>query len=95
MKKIHVAVLALSGLSVLPLAACGEGYEMVKIRGTVPYTEGRTAGPGVAYVRAHMMSEKTVVLPEPLLTPQLAPAPLPAPVVEDAAPIFDLRQNKK
>ncbi|PZO84695.1 MAG: hypothetical protein DI626_08040 [Micavibrio aeruginosavorus] len=74
--------------SILPvmLAGCGEGYEVVKVRGQVPYTEERTAGVGVAYVRAHLMPEKTIVIPDP------APAPV---IVQDAEPIFDLRQQKK
>ena len=84
MKIFRCAVIALSGLSALSLAACGEGYDMVKIRGTVPYVEERTAGPGVAFVRAHMMPEKTVVLPEPLVTP-----------VESAEPMFEKKMQKK
>lgn len=88
MKIIRQAVLAVSGLSALSLAACGEGYEMVKVRGQVPYTEERTAGPGVAFVRAHMMPEKTIVLPEPILAPQVS-AP-----VKDAEPIFEQKQTK-
>ena len=85
MKILRSAVIVFSGLSALSLAACGEGYEVVKIRGSVPYVEERTAGPGVAYVRAHMMPEKTMVLTEPLLTPQ----------VQDAEPIFDKKMQKK
>lgn len=88
MKILRKAVLAVSGLSALSLAACGEGYEMVKVRGQVPYTEERTAGPGIAFVRAHMMPEKTIVLPEPILTPQIS-AP-----VKDAEPIFEQKQAK-
>lgn len=84
MKILRCAVIALSGLSALSLTACGEGYDVVKVRGSVPYTEERTAGPGVAYVRAHMMPEKTVVLPEPLVTP-----------VESAEPIFEKKIQKK
>ncbi len=57
---------------------------MVMVRGQVPYTEERTAGPGVAYVRAHLMPEKTVILPEPMMTP-----------VQDAAPIFEKKMEKK
>lgn len=85
MKTFRRVVFVLSGLSTLGLAACGEGYEVVQVRGKVPYTEERTAGPGVAYVRAHMMPEKSVVLPEPLVTPQ----------VKDAEPIFDKKMQKK
>lgn len=85
MKILRSAVIVLSGLSAVSLAACGEGYDVVKTRGSVPYVEERTAGPGVAYVRAHMMPEKTVVLPEPLLTPQ----------IHDAEPIFEQKIQKK
>ena len=85
MKTYRKVIIALSGLSALSLAACGEGYEMVKVRGSVPYVEERTAGPGVAYVRAHMMPEKTIVLPEPLIAPQ----------IKDAEPIFDKKMEKK
>jgi len=85
MKILRSAVIVLSGLSAVSLAACGEGYEVVKVRGSVPYTEERTAGPGVAYVRAHMMPEKTMVLPEPLLTPQM----------QTAEPIFEQKMQKK
>lgn len=85
MKIISRVLFVLSGVSTLALAACGEGYEVVKVRGQVPYTEERTAGPGVAYVRAHMMPEKTIVLPEPMT----------APVVQDAEPIFEQKMQKK
>jgi len=86
MKIFRQVVIALSGVSALSLAACGEGYEVVKIRGSVPYTEERTAGPGVAYVRAHLMPEKTIVLPEPLV------APVP---VQSAEPMFEQKMEKK
>lgn len=84
MKLLPRALFVLSGLSALGLSACGEGYEVVKVRNQVPYTEERTAGPGVAYVRAHLMPEKTIILPEPMIAP-----------VIDAAPIFDGRLQKK
>lgn len=84
MKNIRRAVYLSSCLPVIALAGCGEGYEMVMVRGQVPYTEERTAGPGVAYVRAHLMPEKTVILPEPMMTP-----------VQDAAPIFEKKMEKK
>ena len=85
MKTSRRVVFVLSGLSTLALTACGEGYEVVKIRGQVPYTEERTAGPGVAYVRAHMMPEKTIVLPETIIAPE----------VKDAEPIFEQKMQKK
>lgn len=84
MKTFRRVLLSVCGLSTLALAACGEGYEVVEFRGQVPYTEERTAGPGVAYVRAHMMPEKTIVLPEPLVAP-----------IKSADPIFDQKVQKK
>jgi len=83
MKTYRLALIALCGVSTLSLAACGEGWEMVEFRGKVPYVEERTAGPGVAYVRAHMMPQKSVVLPAEET------------VVKDAAPIFDKKMQKK
>lgn len=82
---IRRVVFLLSGISMMALAGCGEGYEVVQVRNQVPYTLDRTAGPGVAYVRKHMMPEKTVVIP----------APLSAPVIKDAEPIFNTKQEKK
>ena len=84
MKTFRQVLMSVCGLSTLALAACGEGYEVVEVRGQVPYTEERTAGPGVAYVRAHMMPEKTIVLPAASDT-----------VVKDAAPIFEQKIQKK
>lgn len=85
MKTFRRVVFVLSGVSALALTACGEGYEMVQVRGQVPYTEERTAGPGVAYVRAHMMPQKSVVVDQPLVTP----------VLKDAEPIFEQKLQKK
>ncbi|PZQ47879.1 MAG: hypothetical protein DI551_02640 [Micavibrio aeruginosavorus] len=85
MKTCRLALISFCGLSTLALVACGEGYEMVQVRNQVPYTEERTAGPGVAYVRAHLMPEKTVVLPDPILTPQL----------QSAEPLFEGKVQKK
>lgn len=90
MKTYKRVLIALCGVSTMALAACGEGYDVVKIRGSVPYTEERTAGPGVSFVRAHMMPAKSVVLPEPepLVLEQET-------VVRDAAPIFEQKVQKK
>ena len=85
MKTFRQVLISVCGLSTLALAACGEGYDVVEVRGTVPYVEERTAGPGVAYVRAHMMPEKTIVLPQTLETP----------VIKDAEPIFEEKVRKK
>ncbi len=87
MKTIRPVLIALCGVSTLGLAACGEGWEAVPFRGSVPYVEERTAGPGVAYVRAHMMPEKTIVIEEKVVTP--------APVIKDAEPIFEKKMQKK
>lgn len=84
MKTVHRVLLSVCGLSTLALTACGEGYDVVQIRGQVPYTEERTAGPGVAYVRAHMMPAKTVVLPAPMDN-----------TIKSAEPIFETKVQKK
>ena len=81
MKTSRKILLGLCGLSALSLAACGEGYEPVKFRGRVPYTEERTAGPGIEYVRAHMMPQKTIVLPAETQ-------------MKDAEPMFDKKMEK-
>ena len=86
----------MSALPVLFLAGCGEGgWEMVPYT-QVPYTLERTAGTGVAYVRAHMLPQKgpslepalpmseppAVVAPEPSPAPVPEAAPAPAPAAE-------------
>lgn len=81
-------MLAIPTLATLGLGACGEGWEAVPFRGQVPYTEERTAGAGVAYVRAHMLPEKGPVLPA-------FTAPVQEEVVRDAAPLFNGKQFKK
>lgn len=50
-------------MPVLLLAGCGdgEGWEIVPYHG-VPYTLERTAGTGVAYVRANMLPERGPVV---------------------------------
>ena len=86
-KSLFLASLAALGL----LAAC-DGYEMVRIEGMNPYTEERTAGVGVAYVRAHLLPEKG-----PVLAAETPPPLLPSayqPVYTDAEPLFTARQSK-
>lgn len=90
MKTYKRVMIALCGVSTMALAACGEGYEVVKHRGSVPYVEERTAGPGVSYVRSHLMPAKSVVLPEPEAVVVETEA-----VVQDAAPIFEKKIQKK
>jgi hypothetical protein len=69
------------------LAACGEGYEMIKTDTMFPYGNARTAGSGVAYVRANMMPEKTLKV-EPPMAEEAAPVamPPPPPAVEEQKP---------
>ena len=75
MNRSHLRLLLLS--APFFLGACGEGWELQKVDHKFPYGK-RTAGSGVAYVRAHMMPEKDLNV---------------APVMEDkaveAAPVLD------
>ena len=87
MKTFRRVVFVVSGLSALSLAGCGEGYQMEKFYGSVPYTKERTAGPGIRFVLSHMMPEKSVVLPETVITPV-------APQVKDAEPMFEKKLSK-
>lgn len=64
------------------LTACGEEWEMVRTDKMVPYGNTRTAGTGVAYVRAKMCPKKEL---------NLAPAEAPA-VKPDA--VFKKAQTK-
>ncbi len=68
--------------SPLFLAACGEGWEMSRVSGIVPYVPERTAGTGVAYVRAKMLPEKAIVA---------APA---KEEIKSAEPVFEKKQQK-
>lgn len=84
-------ILPLIGLSLVSLSGCGEGWSVVKVYGQVPYTEERTAGPGVAYVRTLMLPQKGPVLPlEGKIPPPLQPPPLP-----ESSPLFDGTIYKK
>jgi len=88
MTRFHRSFLILAAAAPL-LAACGEGWVMQPIRNYAPYAEGRTAGPGVAWVRAYMLPEKGPVL-VPMSEPvAAAPAPTADPIMTDAAPIFE------
>ena len=73
----------------LLLAACGEGYEMTRVEGIVPYTMERTAGTGVAYVRAKMMQEKSLVVETKTEVPAKA-----EPEIKSAEPVFEAKQKK-
>jgi len=57
MTSFRFGSLIFSGVALLGLSACGEGWEMVPYDGT-PYGDERTAGSGVAYVRALMLPER-------------------------------------
>jgi hypothetical protein len=54
----------------VPLASCGEGWEMVRVTDVTPYGNSRTAGSGIAYVRAKMLPKKELML-ESLPTEQI------------------------
>jgi hypothetical protein len=96
MKKLRAtSLLILSGASMLTLSACGEGWVAVPYEGGVPYTEERTAGSGVKFVRDHLLPAKG-----PILDP--VPSPIFEPIVQDsqsevkdAAPLFTGKQLKK
>lgn len=72
----------------LTLSACGEGWQPQPVRGRVPYTEERTAGPGVEYVRAYMLPERGPNLESPALIGTETP-------IEDASPMFKPSQKSK
>lgn len=78
--------------SPLLLVACGDGYEPQRVQGVVPYVMERTAGTGVAYVRAKMMQEKE------LKVETKAEADVPAEEkkeeIKSAEPVFEKKQAK-
>ncbi len=83
----------------LVLAGCGEGWEMVKVTDYGTYGGDRTAGTGVAYVRAKMLPKKEFVV-EPVMEEikadgeaEVKPMEEPAPVLE-AEEIFTAAQQK-
>jgi len=91
MKKLQKYIL-LACVS-LPLAACGEGYEMQLVKDYFPYGNQRTAGSGVAYVLAKLLPEKELKL-QPVVREQapapVAQAPEPAPPpIQPPAPVVD------
>ncbi|MGB4057226.1 MAG: hypothetical protein WBK77_04000 [Alphaproteobacteria bacterium] len=72
------------------LAACGDGWEMVRTT-DFPYGNLRTAGTGVAYVRAKMLPEK-----ELKIEPQIeAPSGEVPPPPEPAGPAVPVEEQKK
>lgn len=94
---VRISVLGLSALPLLALTACGEGYEVKPYYG-VPYTDERTAGHGVEYVRASMLPPKemkteTVTKTEETVTAPAAPKEVPPPPVA-ADKMFKEKQSK-
>lgn len=98
-KILRGSVLILAALPAFALAACGDlvptPYD------GVPYTHERTAGRGVAYVRASMlppketktetiMEEKTVVTAPAVVEP----TPPPPPPITAGDKVFDNKQSK-
>ena len=91
------------------LTACGDGWEMIRVDNVVPYGNTRTAGSGVAYVRAKLLPPKDVnVAPAAAqattttttttttpaeVKPAVAPAPQPA-EAKTAEPVFQKGQQK-
>ena len=108
MRHIRVStIIALLSTSLM-LSACGEGWVAEQFRGGVPYTEERTAGPGIRYVLAKLAPPAGPVL-EPVLEqveeeaafgPEWVPAlegteiPDEEPVIQDAEPLFDQETKK-
>jgi hypothetical protein len=68
------------------LTACGEGWEMIRTD-QFPYGNIRTAGTGVAYVRAKMLPQKELKLEstESVVTTPPPPAQTPMPSGPTAA----------
>ena len=105
MKNLRMPLGSLCLLSVLALAACGEGYVAEVYEGGVPYTDERTAWRGYSYVLAKLAPPAGPNL-EPqqetdeLLGPEWVPAlegtevPEPAPVIEPADDLFTLETQK-
>lgn len=95
-RPIRLFVCVLSVASTLGLAACGDGWEMVPYHGT-PY-DGRTAGSGVAYVRAHLTPAKGPILkvetPLEKAPPKQEVAPAPAKPAQSADAVFRAKQKK-
>ncbi len=83
--------LAILSAPLLSLTACGEGWEAQKTDAAFPYGNQRTAGTGVAYVRAKMLPEKELKVESPAKVEVTKPAPEPT---LDAEEIFTEQQIK-
>lgn len=96
MKKARYLILATPFL----LAACGDGWEMVRTDTMFPYGNQRTAGTGVAYVLAKMAPKKDLNLKEVErpMTPAPAAKPAetykPAETPKPADKVFEEKQLK-
>ena len=77
----------------LPLAACGEDWEMQLTNTPFPYGNQRTAGTGVAYVLAKMMPERSLNL-TPVKRDHAPEAIPPAQPITDFEPIFKKTMRK-
>lgn len=75
----------------LLLVSCGEGWEAQRVENVVPYGS-RTAGSGVAYVRAKMMPEKELKVET--ITKAIEEDVAPVAPALDAEKIFNEAQTK-
>jgi len=87
MTSFRFGSLIFSGVALLGLSACGEGWEMVPYDGT-PYGNERTAGSGVAYVRALLLPERGPNLETEMMShthaePVVEPEPEVVAVIEE------------
>ncbi len=85
------SILRLVALSTpLLLGACGEGWEAQRTDQVAPYGNYRTAGTGVAYVRAKMLPKKELKIEQEVEEV----TPVPAQPILDAEEIFTEQQIK-
>ncbi len=75
------------------LSACGDGWEMVRVDNVVPYGNSRTAGTGVAYVRAKMLPQKELKL-MPVKREYEPQRMIEVPVPQRAEQVFKNAQTK-
>lgn len=93
-KILRQSVLALALLPALALGACGEGSGWTTVPyDQVPYTHERTAGRGIAYVRAAMLPPKEMKTEIVIVQPEAAPIVVPAPLTQGDK-VFDAKQSK-
>ncbi|MDB2682892.1 hypothetical protein N9Z27_01400 [Alphaproteobacteria bacterium] len=95
MVKPYIRVVAFS--SVFVLAACGDGWESHLTNTHFPYGNIRTAGSGVAYVRAKLLPEKELKIVPVSRTqaPAVAAMPKAEPeAIVDMEPVFKEKMTK-